>query len=354
VKIEISAPGKLILFGEYAVLFGAPALVMAIDRRSRVNLSLSEGVRWRVFAPGLAPEPAELEIDAAGRHRWYGNDEVVAELGLVDRLLRELAAMELIDIKGAPAADVVLDTTEFYRTRCGRRCKLGLGSSAALTVAAAAALGAWAGTPLSHPPDPVWLQALVDVHRGIQGGKGSGIDVAASAIGRVLTFRLEGDGAVAAATPTTLPEGLIPVCIWTGKSASTGDFLERLESRRRTRPREVGKALERLCDVSESGAGALSEGRTERFLTSVGEFWEALDDLGEAIEMPILSNEHRHLRQLGNESGVQYKPSGAGGGDFGIALTDSEAAAEEIAVRAAAAGFEVVDLRIEPEGVRES
>jgi phosphomevalonate kinase len=100
--------------------------------------------------------------------------------------------------------------------------------------------------------------------------------------------------------------------------------------------------------------GALSNGRAGRFLESVGEFWEALDVLGRAIEMPILSIEHRRLRQLGNESNVQYKPSGAGGGDFGIALTDSTAAAQEMAGRAAAAGFEVVDLRIEPEGVRES
>ncbi|PKL95245.1 MAG: ATP-binding protein, partial [Gammaproteobacteria bacterium HGW-Gammaproteobacteria-8] len=31
--ILADAPGKLLLLGEYAVLDGAPALVMAIDRR---------------------------------------------------------------------------------------------------------------------------------------------------------------------------------------------------------------------------------------------------------------------------------------------------------------------------------
>ena len=30
--IGVTAPGKLVLFGEYAVLFGAPAVVAAIDR----------------------------------------------------------------------------------------------------------------------------------------------------------------------------------------------------------------------------------------------------------------------------------------------------------------------------------
>ena len=37
-RIEVSAPGKLILFGEYAVLFGAPAAVAAVDRRAVVTL----------------------------------------------------------------------------------------------------------------------------------------------------------------------------------------------------------------------------------------------------------------------------------------------------------------------------
>jgi phosphomevalonate kinase len=147
VKIKISAPGKLVLFGEYAVLFGAPALVMAVNRRSRVNLRPSDGVRWRFLAPGLVSEPAELEIDAAGGHRWYGDDDVVAEFGLVDRLLRELAARDFIEMKGAPAAEVVLDTTEFYTKRRDRRCKLGLGSSAALTVALVSALAAWSVEP---------------------------------------------------------------------------------------------------------------------------------------------------------------------------------------------------------------
>jgi phosphomevalonate kinase len=36
-----SAPGKLVLAGEYAVLDGAPAIVMAVDRRAVVSVAAS-------------------------------------------------------------------------------------------------------------------------------------------------------------------------------------------------------------------------------------------------------------------------------------------------------------------------
>ena len=37
-----SAPGKLVLFGEYAVLEGASALVCAVDRRARIRYEASD------------------------------------------------------------------------------------------------------------------------------------------------------------------------------------------------------------------------------------------------------------------------------------------------------------------------
>jgi mevalonate kinase len=36
-RVEASAPGKMILFGEHSVVYGKPAVVLAIDRRARVN-----------------------------------------------------------------------------------------------------------------------------------------------------------------------------------------------------------------------------------------------------------------------------------------------------------------------------
>ena len=51
--IKASAPGKLLVLGEYAVLRGAPAIVMAVDCRARVSLRPSQHRTWRLTASQL-------------------------------------------------------------------------------------------------------------------------------------------------------------------------------------------------------------------------------------------------------------------------------------------------------------
>ena len=51
--VTATAPGKLVLLGEYAVLEGAPALVMAIDRRAEVRLETRTQAPCMLRAPGI-------------------------------------------------------------------------------------------------------------------------------------------------------------------------------------------------------------------------------------------------------------------------------------------------------------
>jgi phosphomevalonate kinase len=227
---------------------------------------------------------------------------------------------------------------------------LGLGSSAALTVALTSALVAWADGGRMPNADTGWLQTLVDLHRRMQGGLGSGIDVAASVLGGAFRFRLDEDSSVVATQPIDLPADLQLLFIWTGRSASTGGFLERLEARRAVHPYGVDRAISRLGELSEAGIDALEATSVPVFLDAVDGFWAALEALGREIEMPILSEEHRRLHRLAAESGVRYKPSGAGGGDLGIAFAVDPAALQETAARAEAEGFAVLDLETDPRG----
>ena len=73
-----SAPGKLVLLGEYVVLDGARALVMAVDRRCTATLARSDDrkctlrmrfpeARESVFAPG-EPSGSAAGADSACWH----------------------------------------------------------------------------------------------------------------------------------------------------------------------------------------------------------------------------------------------------------------------------------------------
>jgi len=100
------------------------------------------------------------------------------------------------------------------------------------------------------------------------------------------------------------------------------------------------------------GVGALEGGRSVDFLDAVDVFWDALEKLGCEVGLPILSDEHRRLHRLARESGTRYKPSGAGGGDFGLAFATDPGLTEAMAARATADGFNVLDLQVDPAGLR--
>lgn len=346
-SVRTSAPGKLILIGEYAVLEGWPAAVMAVDRRAHVSLDASPGGRWSFFAPGLVEAPAACSIDARGELTWEGDDrELGMRFALVATLMKGLAEKGIIDPGALEPAAAVLDTRAFF----DGRHKLGLGSSAALAVALACALRTWASGEFE--PSDSWLRTLVDLHRGVQGGRGSGVDVAASLLGGVLRFQLEaraagsekGAGQVCVVEPLALPKDLCMAVVWSGRSASTTAYLERLQARRGEEPHAVEAVLAGLGSIATEAVDALEEDRSTTFLQTVEAFWSGLEELERLLGVPVLSEPHRRLHELAASCGCVYKPSGAGGGDLGVAFTTDPEVAAAMRRESTAAGFSCLDL----------
>jgi len=348
--IASSAPGKLVLLGEYAVLFGHPAVVMAVNRRARVDLRAAEGETWSVAAPGLAELPTAFNLDRDRGFQWREPEtEATARPILVERVVGSLVASKVIDPEALPPASITLDTRGFFQSTAGGSVKLGLGSSAALTVALTEAFHHW--SPEGARSSEVDLNQLLELHRSFQDGRGSGIDLAASFTGGVVEYRLTEDGQTPSARALELPEGLHLVFLWTGRSASTAGFLARLEEGMRKDGGAIASALSDLGRVSTTGVADLQAGDVAALLDDVSDFGEAMEQLGHAAGIPILSDEHLELRRLAADVGVRYKPSGAGGGDVGIGFTDDTEAATEFAAKAADAGFLPLNLEVDPCGV---
>lgn len=352
VRVALSAPGKLVLLGEYAVLHGAPAVVMAVDRRARVELAPSSGEVWSVTAPPLTTEALPCSLAADGSVDWRGAPgDASHRPELFERLIGSMAAAGLLDPRSLSPAAATLDTRALFEDGAGGGTKLGLGSSAAMTVALASALARWGGREELLAEPSRWLGTLVGLHRELQGGRGSGVDLAASLLGGVVSYRLAPDGTVATAEPLAMPEGLHLAVVWTGRTADTASMLRRLDDLLAAGNEPVAIALERLADLSRAGSEAFRLGRVAALLDAVDAFCEAMEALGRAAGLPIVSGEHDTLRRLARRHGASYKPSGAGGGDLGIAFATDPDAALRVAAAAVAEGFRVVPLHLDPRGL---
>jgi phosphomevalonate kinase len=326
------APGKLVITGEYAVLEGAPALVLAIDREARVELDDSAEPGYEITAPTLGIRAAHGELDASGRMAWPALDApTIGQLALVSAVLETLAT------EGAPAPfRARLDTRAFHAAADGH-AKLGLGSSAALTVALARAVCAREerGAP--------GLATLIAAHRRAQGGRGSGLDIAASLIGGLLVYRL--DDGQPRVSPATWPAGLEWCCVWSGKSASTGAYLGQLAAWRVSASARYAALMRELGDCARAAASAAD---AATLIETVAAYALALDRLGHASGLDIISAEHRTLGELATRHGVTYKTCGAGGGDIGIALATDAERLQAFGRAAATSGFTLLDLHPSP------
>jgi mevalonate kinase len=120
---RVSAPGKLFLVGEYAVLDGAPALLTAVDRRVTVTLTTADGPSWILRAPGLGSGVFRLSAD--GSVPDTADTSTREHLRVFDAVRAECTARF-----GAPTVplEIEIDSRDFSAAGY----KLGLGSSAAV------------------------------------------------------------------------------------------------------------------------------------------------------------------------------------------------------------------------------
>lgn len=350
--ITASAPGKLVLLGEYAVLEGAPAISMAVDRRAVARLSPQAGPRCEVFAPDVLNRSVPFTIGAGGLPDWSAAGSDAATLSLVDEVLRGLADEAL-----APAAGsgfrLALDTSAFFDTSKTERPKLGLGSSAALTVALAMAFIARAGKAGDEADHAHWLPRLLALHRKFQGGQGSGVDVATSLVGGLIAYQLQDGGERPTARPLTWPAGLHQRFIWSGRSASTPKFLSILRRWRADHEGEYRTRMDALSAIASAAVGDLARGDAAGFLACAASYANDLRALGLASGVEIYSDEHIAIAAIAaRHEGVVYKPCGAGGGDVGVLFATDPDSLTAVLAQLAASGFASVPLAVDTAGLR--
>jgi phosphomevalonate kinase len=343
VERALSAPSKLFLSGEYAVLWGGAARVLAVGPRAAalvrarddrtVELVTSEGrllgvstplgVRWDGEVTAGAHFAARA-LDVA--YRAHGRESLGLSLALAPSSL-------------GPGG-----------------LKLGTGSSARTAVLAVEAASAVLGV---KPQLPLALLA----HAEAQGGKGSGADVVASSVGGLVRYRrwpVEGVLCREAPLPVALRDagpvdvvrtGLAPafVCYaFAGESAATPGMIDEAERALDAKARADFVAESDL--LGEALEDALRHGSFSALKEACEGLQQLLASLGKVVT-PAL----QRILSLARSADSTGKVSGAGGGDGCVLLSpDAESQARLLetlqtrAIHAVALSVEA-GVRLEPQ-----
>ena len=329
-KIQVQAPGKLILLGEYAVLEGADALVMSVNRFARVTIEEIRPAGQFILSGNLFAEPLIFTIDDRGALGPFDKAQsaIASRLSFsttaIERTCRQIAKM--IPINRAFKID--LDTRAFHDA--DKNMKLGLGSSAALTVAVIDGLVRFFGMVKALIPTRNDLFRLAqDIHEEVQGKQGSGIDIAASAIGGILKYNMAAYTGSDATGMTAFPDHLAQLkvlTVWSGESASTATFLSRLAIFKSNHKSQYTKLIRHMTALSEEGCRTYLSGNFPAFMEVVDAYGRTMESLGQQADIPVFSGSHQTIAAFIRKAGGVYKPSGAGGGDLGVAFfkTDTD------------------------------
>lgn len=297
---------------------------------------------------------------------------VFSAMQVVDNFARETKEVKnvLLD-EGKPAINLynLRIESDLDDKKTGK--KYGLGSSAAVTVAAVRALCKWYGLTLTTPE----LCKLAIIASSLVKKSGSGGDVAASTYGGWVMYRAynrewleaeiemieSGDSSLHKLLRKKWPRfevkrlkvgaGLRLLVGWTGSPASSAELVGSVKAGvesgdltahnpAKTSAKTYVKTYEDFCVQSEKCvqkiANALENGNIDALLSGFAQNRALLKDLGEITGTLIETPKLTRLIEVADNAGLPAKTSGAGGGDCGIAIARAE-------------DFDAVSARIEEE-----
>ena len=109
--------------------------------------------------------------------------------------------------------------------------------------------------------------------------------------------------------------------------------------------------MQSLQDHSERVFAAWLEKSVDNILTALDGYERALRDFDREAAIGINTDVHERLRKLAEQHSARYKTSGAGGGDFGFAFTDSRDVADAVRKDFIDAGHFVLESPLAAKGL---
>lgn len=318
-NVTVSAPGKLMLFGEHAVVYNRPCIVTAVDKRLKLTAEVITQEILEIHAPGVGVYSYVKHVTD------LGSGEIPSGAQFIEKAVKNFRKKYFF-----PGGVTISTTSEFSS-------QFGFGSSSAATVCTIKALGELFDVRLSNKEifDLSYKTVL-----GIQ-GKGSGFDIAAAVWGGTLYF-VTGDKIIEPLEASELPL----VIGYTGVKADTVTFINKVAQqlkKEKNRVEGLFDEIEKIVELARIRVDREDWGEVGRLMNKNQTILE---------ELGVGSTELTNLISAARDAGAYgAKLSGAGGGDCMIAaVPEGKRAIIESDIKKA--GGQILKVEPNAEGVK--
>jgi mevalonate kinase len=319
-NVEVTAPGKLMLFGEHAVVYDRPCIVSAVDQRVHTEINLLSGGKIIINAPDVGVTNYESTLSHIGK-----NNNLPKGVRFVEQA-------------------IITFTDEYHltngirvETRNDFSAEFGFGSSSAVTVGTIAGLSELMKIKMSKKQlFNLCYKTILKVQ-----GVGSGFDIAAAIWGGTIYFVTGGK------VIKPLNVGDLPIVVgYTGVKADTPSLVRKVADIRSKRFESVEKIFDDIAKIVKKSKELVSKREFEELGKLMNENQALLKKLS------VSSNRLDRLIDASRQAGAYgAKLSGAGGGDCMIALC-SEDRMKDVEAAINITGGKVVDVKFDSEGLK--
>lgn len=331
-QISVSAPGKLMFFGEHSVVYGHPCIVTAVNQRIHTDIELTDNDFFELHAKNVG---------------IYGYKKSMKEIGKgeIPKGARfvEIAVKNILESHPYSGGVKITTHSEFSSL-------LGFGSSSASTVCIIKGLSELLDMKLDNKQlFDLSYKTVLEIQGNI-----SGFDIAVGIYGGTLYFvkpvHLRGGRTSATFDVDVLlggvQEGIPLIVAYSGTKADTPTLVRQVAKLKEEKPEFVHTIFNKITELVEEAKIAFIEKDWKKIGELMNINQEYLQSLGVSTEkLDSMTGAAKKAGAYG------VKLSGAGGGDCIIALAPDE---KKEQVKKAIQNVEglIIDVQTNAEGAR--
>jgi len=316
--IKVTSPGKLILFGEHAVVHNRPCIVASVNHRMSVFLKKRTDRKIILNAPDINIQDYTIDINNLDS---FCPKKIKFVFTAISNFFKRYQVQSGLEIE---------TKSEFSH-------QIGLGSSSAVVVSTIKGLSELFEVKISNEElFSLSYKTILDVQ-----GVGSGFDIAAAIYGGVLFFLTAGK----VIKPIMVKE--LPIVVgYTGIKADTPTLVRMVAEKLSNEPEKINRIFDKTEEIVHLAKNEIEKSNWEKIGQLMNSNQELLRELG------VSSKELENLIAAALKGGAYgAKLSGAGGGDCMFAIANKKNL-DNIKDAIEKAGGKIVKVKISAEGVK--